>query len=175
MEDKLYFSEPALARSCLQLYSELERGLGPFFLFCFSFWQVSWIAFIFMGVAAIFGQQSVTAIAGFGLIGIGILLLVTSFTFCLATCHSGIKHLGRGVRADIRDLAAGREKEEAKDLLHVTLLLITLPVLTPPQELEATGPLSGLGFFTIERSTITAMVSTAVTYIIILVQFRMST
>ena len=43
------------------------------------------------------------------------------------------------------------------------------------QELERRGPLSGLGFFTIERSTITGMLSTAVTYIIILVQFRMST
>ena len=43
------------------------------------------------------------------------------------------------------------------------------------KELERRGPLSGLGFFTIERSTITGMLSTAVTYIIILVQFRMST
>ena len=42
------------------------------------------------------------------------------------------------------------------------------------QELETTGPLTGLGLFTIERNTITSMLSVAVTYIIILVQFRMS-
>ena len=43
------------------------------------------------------------------------------------------------------------------------------------KELERQGPLTGLGFFTIERGTLTGMLSTAVTYIIILVQFRMST
>ena len=35
-------------------------------------------------------------------------------------------------------------------------------------------PLTGLGYFTIERSTITSMLSTATTYVIVLVQFRMS-
>ena len=40
------------------------------------------------------------------------------------------------------------------------------------QELESQGPLTGLGLFKIERSTLTGMVSTAITYIIILIQFR---
>ena len=43
------------------------------------------------------------------------------------------------------------------------------------QEVESTGPLTGLGFFDIERCTLTSMISTALTYIIILVQFKMST
>ena len=43
------------------------------------------------------------------------------------------------------------------------------------QEIESVGPLTGLGFFEIERKILTSMVSTAVTYIIILVQFKMST
>ena len=43
------------------------------------------------------------------------------------------------------------------------------------QEIESLGPLTGLGFFDIEKSTLTSMVSTALTYIIILVQFKMST
>ena len=43
------------------------------------------------------------------------------------------------------------------------------------QEIESLGPLTGLGFFNIEKSTLTSMVSTALTYIIILVQFKMST
>ena len=50
-------------------------------------------------------------------------------------------------------------------LLHSALAL---------QEVEALGPLTGLGYFTIERSTLTSMVSTAATYVIVLVQFRMS-
>ena len=43
------------------------------------------------------------------------------------------------------------------------------------QEIESLGPLTGLGYFNIEKSTLTSMVSTALTYIIILVQFKMST
>ena len=65
-----------------------------------------------------------------------------------------------------QSLHSSTQSFEAKPYLKIFSLL---------QELERRGPLSGLGFFTIERSTITGMLSTAVTYIIILVQFRMST
>jgi hypothetical protein len=34
------------------------------------------------------------------------------------------------------------------------------------------GPLTGAGFFTIEKSTLTAMLSTVLTYVIILIQFQ---
>ena len=67
-----------------------------------------------------------------------------------------------------------RQKEEANFVLQV-FLKKTLKLFSLFKELERQGPLSGLGFFTIERSTITGMLSTAVTYIIILMQFRMST
>ena len=43
------------------------------------------------------------------------------------------------------------------------------------QDLESRGPLTGLGLFSIERSTLTAMLSVSLTYIIILIQFKMST
>ena len=36
------------------------------------------------------------------------------------------------------------------------------------------GPLTGLGLFTIERNTVTSMISVAVTYIIILMQFKIT-
>ena len=42
------------------------------------------------------------------------------------------------------------------------------------KSLEQTGPLTGYGLFKIERSTLTSMVSTAITYLIILVQFKLS-
>ena len=42
------------------------------------------------------------------------------------------------------------------------------------QELQRLEPISAMGLFTVERATITSMFSTAITYIIILVQFRMS-
>ena len=36
------------------------------------------------------------------------------------------------------------------------------------------GPFSGLGLFTVERSTLTSMLSIAVTYLIILIQFKLT-
>ena len=42
------------------------------------------------------------------------------------------------------------------------------------QEVQCLDPISGMGLFTVEKATITSILSTAITYIIILVQFRMS-
>ena len=38
-------------------------------------------------------------------------------------------------------------------------------------KLEAEGPFTALGFFEIERSTLTSLVSTIVTYLVVIVQF----
>ena len=40
------------------------------------------------------------------------------------------------------------------------------------KEIEKTGPLTGNGYFDISRSTLTSIVSTSITYLIILLQFR---
>ena len=40
------------------------------------------------------------------------------------------------------------------------------------KELASTGPLSGDGYFDVGRGTLTSMVSTTITYLIILMQFR---
>ena len=99
-------------------------------------------------------------------------------------CHQGLGILSSELRtrmSKIKEKEGGdMQKEEANILLHVSHPL-TLTIWSFMKfdvhfkELERRGPLTGLGFFTIERSTITGMLSTAVTYIIILVQFRMST
>ena len=41
-------------------------------------------------------------------------------------------------------------------------------------DMEEAGPLSGKGFFNITKGTLTSMVSISITYIIILVQFKIS-
>ena len=42
------------------------------------------------------------------------------------------------------------------------------------REVEKLKPLSGYGLFSVERSTLTSMVSVAITYLIILIQFKMA-
>ena len=40
--------------------------------------------------------------------------------------------------------------------------------------IEETGPLTGYGMFQITRSLLTNMISTSITYLIVLVQFKMA-
>ena len=64
----------------------------------------------------------------------------------------------KALRNEMHGMKYRKERRVAKDLLH---------------ELETIGPFTGLGFFNIERRTITSMVSVAITYLFILVQFKM--
>jgi hypothetical protein len=110
----------ALAKRCLHLYSEFDRGMGTFLFFSFSYLQISWIVFSFLSLATLLSADSVITMIGYSLMATGSLLLFTSFTFCLSMCHPSLQQLARGVRADSRGLAPGRERDEAWDLIHVS-------------------------------------------------------
>ena len=56
-------------------------------------------------------------------------------------------------------------KQNSEENMKVKLLI---------KEIERTPPLSGNGYFELKRGTITSIISTSVTYLIILLQFRTS-
>ena len=92
--------------------------------------------------------------------------------------HTTLGEITSTARRQVARMPRGEERELVKLLIKVITLQNRKPVrkfYIGLQEVEVTGPLKGMGLFTMERSTITSMVSTALTYIIILVQFRMST
>ena len=64
------------------------------------------------------------------------------------------------VREQVEGLEVGMIKVEEAARLRASLAKLPL--------------FSGLGLFTVERSTLTSMLSTAVTYLIILVQFKLT-
>ena len=64
------------------------------------------------------------------------------------------------VREHVEELEVGRIKVEEAARLRADLAKLPL--------------FSGLGLFTVERSTLTSMLSIAVTYLIILVQFKLT-
>ena len=68
----------------------------------------------------------------------------------------------------------GRERQEAELLLKVGGTDDGFIQSLFTQKLKRLGPLTGLGLFSMERNTVTCMVSVAVTYIIILIQFKMT-
>jgi len=156
------------AKGCLNLYNNLDQGMGSFFFLFVSMNQVAWIFYIFITISSLLGDNldasSLSFSFSYCLGTLGLVLSVVSITLALDRCYQGLGMMASELRMKLTNMkeeeGSSRQKEEANIVL---------------QELERRGPLSGLGFFTIERSTITGMLSTAVTYIIILVQFRMST
>ena len=71
--------------------------------------------------------------------------------------HKNLSCLGKVVDKLYEDTKDKKEEKRLKNL---------------KEEIHQTGPMTAMGFFSINRSTITAMGSFTATYIIILLQFR---
>ena len=92
---------------------------------------------------------------GYFLMSISFLLCLQIYTFLLDDLHASLSN----VIDTLEDMPADGEDKALAKLI---------------KSLEQARPLNGSGLFTIERSTLTSMVSTAITYLIILVQFKLS-
>ena len=89
------------------------------------------------------------------MISLSFLLGTITICFLWEDLHTSLSN----VMDTLEDMPnAGEDKEVAKLI----------------KSLEKIGPLTGCGLFKIESSTLTSMVSTSITYLIILVQFKIS-
>ena len=88
---------------------------------------------------------------------LGLLLIITGFTFTIDDGYKSLKEVPRQLR---------------ETLLFITETAHRQTVENIALAIEKTEPFNGMGFFSITRGTLTGMLSIAVTYIIILVQFR---
>ena len=102
------------------------------------------------------------------------MLMAPSFIFYLSDCHKALRTLGTlslmtSLRWNLAKRAGAKSSSEGKyTKCHKLFDDIFI------QKLKRLSPLSGLGLFTIERNTITSMISVAVTYIIIFIQFKIT-
>ena len=172
------YQNPPVAKQNLGLYTSLEEGMGMFFFLFISSSQITWILYIFQSVSMLTSGLSelmdfVTFLSSF-ISAIATMLMAISFIFCLSDCHKSLETLEESLADDIIEMAPGRERYKAELLLKVGVKCHDLLSNISTQKLEKLGPLTGLGLFRIERNTITSMVSVAVTYIIILIQFKMT-
>ena len=120
-----------------------------------------WIFSIFLAITLPIGSHitDFTALAcksiGFLMISLYFLLGTITICFLWEDLHRSLSN----VIDTLEDMpTAGEDKEVAKLI----------------KSLEKTGPLTGCGLFQIEWSTLTSMVSTSITYLIILIQFKLS-
>ena len=96
---------------------------------------------------------------GYVIFSLAILISILGFSGLLETAHQSLQSIVKTLESHSLEL------EDKKEFLSLTYLI---------KDIEKTKPLTGKGLFQIDRSIFTGMVSVAVTYIIILVQFRMS-
>ena len=87
------------------------------------------------------------------------MLNIAGLTFILDAGHASLKGLASTLQDQLLQVTDGFERQTIENIIKDT---------------EKTGPLNGMGFFDITRGTLTGMASVGITYLIILVQFKMS-
>ena len=89
----------------------------------------------------------------------GLVLNIAGFACIIDDAHKSLRGIGIGLQDNIRHIPDEMERREIMNLIMT---------------IDKTGPLNGNGYFEITRGTLTGMLSVGITYVIILVQFRMS-
>ena len=127
------------------------------------FSQIVWIASSYFAVGLKLGNNSLDAksltlsILGYSSFVYVYLYMIKEFTFKV----DNINRSKNILREAVEDLDARGETDP-----EVVRLLL--------RDVDNLEPVSGYGLFGIDRTTITSMVSTALTYLVILIQFKTS-
>jgi len=151
--------------SCLTKYNDLDSALGLFFLLNFCFLQVNMILSLYLSLTGLLGNRE-TIVEHYGsetLMGI-----VSISLFILAL--SGPVHLFNSV-SWVENLQS-RFHKRGQELLQGNLEESLCRVVKKVARVEH---FTALKFFPISRSTLKGMAATAVTYLIILIQFKSGT
>ena len=143
------------SRRCINLYRNIEEHLQIHHLIFCTALQISWIMQLFLAITFPLNLEKVPAIfmaTGFSMFSISNFAFIVLLLFTADNLYVNMKNLKRTLRNQNNDV-------EFKDIL---------------EDLEHIEPLTGLGLFQIRKHNLTSMVSIAVTYLIILVQFRLT-
>ena len=153
------------AKFCIGLFSDINSGFGFFFLYVFAVtqflsifaffvvisWPLSADGFILSRLVYSFGVLCLCA---------GTILNIITLTWKLDSAYQALKNMTMPLQEYLVTIQGDENlRQEIKNIIN---------------DIRYTGPFSGKGLFSITRSTLTGMFSIAVTYIIILVQFKMS-
>ena len=152
------------AKRSLKLFNEIDKGFGSFFIHTFVLSQIFIIFSLFIALTgAVEPYMPPLAQCGisFGqlMISLGMLLNITALTLSIDDANEALKGLTERLQDVLLINRANYERQE---------------VLNTIKKLENSGPLSGKRFFSITRGTITGMLSISITYLIIIVQFKIS-
>ena len=95
---------------------------------------------------------------GYFLVSLAFLICFKMLNFEIDSLHRSLKNI-RFFRLERKDTTKAEDEAEVQEVMDL---------------IDDAEPISGCGMFEITRSTLTSMMSTSVTYLIILIQFKLS-
>ena len=163
-ECKAIENEVKHTNKLFKIYSNFDRGFGKFFFFVFGVSQIFVIFSLFLTISQVIGSNGTgldKLIFSFGNLSVscGLVLNIVGLTFILDAGHKSMKGLANKLQDQLLYVTDEFDRQSIENII---------------KEIEKTGPLNGIGFFNITRGTLTGMASVGITYLIILVQFKMS-
>ena len=163
------------AEHCIKIYNKTEEHLGGYFLFYLTLSQFVWIILFYLGISLTISSNGFST-SSFILQSLGFRLhkehrnknILGPFSFAIAYLIflkflifkvDSIYRSFKKIKLELEDIEDKEDNKRVKKIIDV---------------IDSAEPLSGCGMFHITRSTLTSMISTSITYLIILVQFKIS-
>ena len=150
---------------CLNLFSDINNKFGVFFLYLFCVSQFSSILTFFVVLSWSMSPDGfiltrLVYSVGVFFASMGLIVNIGTITWKLDGGYQAMRSMTRPLQ---EFLVTVQEDDYLRQ--EITNMM---------SDIRHTGPFSGMGLFSITRETLTGMLSIGVTYIIILVQFKMA-
>ena len=165
----LSLNRPFLRRyilmASLSLYLDIDSGFGSFFLYVFDVTQCMSILSLFVVISWPMSPEGfilsrVFYSSGVLCTSIGLILNIVTLTFKLDAGYQAMRSMAKPLQEYLVAVPGDDSlRQEIKNMIN---------------DIRDSGPFSGKGLFSITRDILPGMLSIAITYIIILVQFKMS-
>ena len=167
-------------KTCLKRHSEFNKGLGLYFLVIFSFCQIIMIVNLFSVIS--FGIMEDIFVDSWErpFMSLSFLFYALNFTGVILsitlTSEKSFNELKR-LSVTLREFKGRLDWHENEKKLPSSLFTAHYPEQTiteVTEDIKEAAPLSGKGFFMVTRTNLTGMMGISLTYLIILLQFRVA-
>ena len=150
------------AENCIDGFKTLQNGFGSTFLITFSYHQIENVFCTYMGISSLISinenlwQNIVLSVCYFSMTAYYMTIL-----YCITLTAEEAYEALQSLNTPLEKMLIKENDSTKKEIIRATM-----------RKLEKIRPLNGNGYFNVTRETLTSIVSTTVTYLIILLQFR---
>ena len=144
------------------LFKTLQKGFGTTFLLFFSLYQIQNIFYLYMSISSnMSGYENfwpnVTLSICYFVMSAYCIVIMYCITLTAEEAFDALQSLIK----PLNKMLVNENDSSRQESIRIAI-----------RKLEKTRPLNGNGYFNITRETLTSIVSTTITYLIILLQFR---